>query len=170
MSFARCKVKHWYQRNKDELLHLNMAFIGGISGIYAILVRGGNFGAAQTANLIVLILDFTELNLLDVFFRTLILVVYAVSLVVAHLLNLYCSQHKKMICLAIESICVLLAGLFPADVNPLLALCPIFMLSAFQWQIFTEEKHYYSSTLFSTNNLKQALLSTVNYYLQKEYR
>ena len=49
----------------------------------------------------------------------------------------------------VESICCIIAGLIPTTVNPLLALCPVFVLSTFQWQIFTEAKHYNSSTLLS---------------------
>lgn len=153
---------------REEFLHHNMTLIGGISGIYAITIRGGNFGAAQTANLIGLILDVSSLDIFDFCLRILVLAVYSVSLVAAHLITLYYPNHKRIICLIIESLCGLLAGSFPAEANPLLALCPIFVLSAFQWQIFTEQKHYNSSTLFSTNNLKQALMSWVNYRMYKE--
>ena len=41
--------------------------------LYAILVRGGNFGAAQTMNLIEMILNFAEMNLTDAFLRLAIL-------------------------------------------------------------------------------------------------
>ena len=43
---------NWIYNHKRALLHVNLAFIGGLTGAYAILVRGGNFGAAQTMNLI----------------------------------------------------------------------------------------------------------------------
>lgn len=154
---------NWIKINKEELLHHNMTFIGGITGIYAITVRGGNFGGAQTSNLIELVLDCVSQDLFAVFVRILVLLVYAVSLVAAYLISVRFPCNKKYICLIVESICGLLAGLIPAETNPLLALCPIFALSAFQWQIFTESKHYNSSTLFSTNNLKQMLLSWTNY-------
>lgn len=156
---------NWIKKNKEELLHQNMAFIGGITGIYAITVRGGNFGAAQTANLIELVLDFVSKDLFGFSVRTLVLLVYAVSLVSAYLISVRFPSYKKYIALIVESVCGLLAGLIPKEANPLLALCPIFALSAFQWQIFTESKHYNSSTLFSTNNIKQMLLSWTNYLM-----
>lgn len=154
---------NWIKKNKEEILHLNMTFVGGIVGIYAITVRGGNFGGAQTSNLIELVVDFVSKDLYESFVRILVLLVYAVSLVAAYLISVRFPFYKKYICLIVEIVCGLFAGLIPAEVTPLLALCPIFALSAFQWQIFTEVKHYNSSTLFSTNNLKQMLLSWTNY-------
>ena len=53
---------NWIYNHKRALLHVNLAFIGGLTGAYAILVRGGNFGAAQTMNLIEMVLNFTEMN------------------------------------------------------------------------------------------------------------
>lgn len=158
----------WIQKNKDEILHHNMALIGGISAIYALMVRDGNFGAAQTTNLIELVLDFTAQDIPEFLVRVLILLIYVVSLVTAYLISLRFPRCKYQICLFVESICGLLAGLIPAEANPLLALCPIFVLSAFQWQIFTEARNYNSSTLFSTNNLKQLFLSWTNYWMNGE--
>ena len=59
---------NWIYNHKRALLHVNLAFIGGLTGAYAILVRGGNFGAAQTMNLIEMVLNFTEMNLTDASF------------------------------------------------------------------------------------------------------
>ena len=59
---------NWIYNHKRALLHVNLAFIGGLTGAYAILVRGGNFGAAQTMNLIEMVLNFTEMNLTSGYF------------------------------------------------------------------------------------------------------
>ena len=118
---------NWIKKNKEELLHQNMAFIGGITGIYAIMVRGGNFGAAQTANLIELVLDFVSKDLFGFSVRILVLLVYAVSLVSAYLISVRFPSYKKYIALIVESVCGLLAVLIPAEANPLLALCAQFL-------------------------------------------
>ena len=154
---------NWIKNNMEEIIHHSMTWVGGICAVYAIMIRGGNFGAAQTSNLIALVLDFVAKDIPSLFLRLLILFAYGFSLIVAYLVSIRCPHHAKYICFLIESICCILAGLIPTTVNPLLALSPIFILSAFQWQIFTEAKHYNSSTLFSTNNLKQMLLSWTNY-------
>lgn len=160
---------NWIQKNKQELLHYNMSLIGGISGAYAILVRGGNFGAAETTNLIELVLDCARQDILDIIIRMVILLIYSSSIIIAHLISLKLPDRKYPICLTVECVCVLLAGLIPTTVNPLVALYPIFAMSAFQWQIFTDASTYNSSTIFSTNNLKQTLLSWTNYCLKGEH-
>lgn len=161
---------NWIQKNRHEILHYNMALIGGISGAYAILVRGGNFGAAETTNLIELALDCAEHNVMDIVVRMLILLIYSSSIITAHLISLKIPDRKYPICLTFECICVLLAGLIPTTLNPLVALYPIFAMSAFQWQIFTDSTTYNSATIFSTNNLKQALLSWTNYRLERDFQ
>ena len=70
---------NWIYNHKRALLHVNLAFIGGLTGAYAILVRGGNFGAAQTMNLIEMVLNFTEMNLTDAFLRLAIFILYGRS-------------------------------------------------------------------------------------------
>lgn len=159
---------NWIRKNKHDLLHYNMAFIGGISGAYAILVRGGNFGAAETTNLIELVLDCVARDITDILVRILILLIYSSSIIAAYLMSLKIPDKKYPVCLTAECVCVLLAGMIPTTVNPLVALYPIFAMSAFQWQIFTDASTYNSSTIFSTNNLKQTLLSWTNYRLKGE--
>ena len=119
---------NWIYNHKRALLHVNLAFIGGLTGAYAILVRGGNFGAAQTMNLIEMVLNFTEMNLTD-------------------------------------AVCIWIAGIIPTSVNPLIALFPVFILNAYQWQAFTTPECYNSSTIFSTNNYKQTLLAWTRYHM-----
>ena len=70
---------NWIHNHKRALLHINLAFIGGLTGVYAILVRSGNFGAAQTMNLIEMILNFAEMNLTDAFLRLAIFILYHCS-------------------------------------------------------------------------------------------
>ena len=98
-----------------------------------------------------------------------VLLIYVISIVSSYLISVRFPSYKKYICLIVESVCALLAGFIPSETNPLLALCPIFALSAFQWQIFTESKHYNSSTLFSTNNIKQMILSWTNYLIHGDF-
>ena len=54
---------NWIYNHKRALLHVNLAFIGGLTGAYAILVRGGNFGAAQTMNLIEMVLNLSLIHI-----------------------------------------------------------------------------------------------------------
>ena len=56
-------------------------------------------------------------------------------------------------------------GLITAEVNPFVALYPVFFATAFQWCAFTGAKGYVSATIFSTNNLKQTVTSFADYLL-----
>lgn len=159
---------NWIQNHKRALLHINLAFIGGLTGAYAILVRGGNFGAAQTMNLIEMILNFAEMNLTDALLRLSIFVLYGLTIVAAFLIGERFPTAKSYIALVVEGICVWIAGVVPVSVNPLIALFPVFILNAYQWQTFTDPECYNSSTIFSTNNYKQTLLSWTRYHINHD--
>ena len=145
-----------------------MAFIGGLTGAYAILVRSGNFGAAQTMNLIEMVLDFADMKLIDAIIRFGIFIGYGAAIVAAYLIPLKFPKYKYYIALGFEAICILISGMMPLSVNPLIALLPVFILNAYQWQTFTDPECYNSSTIFSTNNYKQTLLSWTKYIQDKD--
>ena len=156
---------NWIYNHKRALLHVNLAFIGGLTGAYAILVRGGNFGAAQTMNLIEMILNFAEMNLTDAFLRLAIFILYGLAIIAAFLIGERFSSVKSYIALVIETVCVWIAGIIPSSVHPLIALFPVFILNAYQWQTFTTPECYNSSTIFSTNNYKQTILAWMRYHM-----
>lgn len=156
---------NWIYNHKRALLHVNLAFIGGLTGAYAILVRGGNFGAAQTMNLIEMVLNFTEMNFTDAFLRLAIFILYGLAIIAAFLIGEHFSSIKSYIALAVEAVCIWIAGIIPTSVNPLIALFPVFILNAYQWQAFTAPECYNSSTIFSTNNYKQTLLAWTRYHM-----
>lgn len=159
---------NWIHNHKRALLHINLAFIGGLTGAYAILVRGGNFGAAQTMNLIEMILNFTKMNLTDAFLRLAIFILYGLAIITAFLIGERFPSVKSYIALAVEAVCVWTAGIIPTSVHPLIALFPVFILNAYQWQAFTTPECYNSSTIFSTNNYKQTLLAWTRYHMSHD--
>ena len=159
---------NWIHNHKRALLHINLAFIGGLTGAYAILVRGGNFGAAQTMNLIEMILNFTKMNLTDAFLRLAIFILYGLAIITAFLIGERFPSVKTYIALAVEAVCVWIAGIIPTSVHPLIALFPVFILNAYQWQAFTTPECYNSSTIFSTNNYKQTLLAWTRYHMSHD--
>ena len=74
----------------------------------------------------------------------------------------------KYLCIALELLAVLIVGMIPATVDPLLSLYPIFFVTAFQWCVFKGAEGYACSTIFSTNNLKQTVLSFTEYFMVRE--
>ena len=73
--------------------------------------------------------------------------------------------NLKYLCIALELLAVLIVGMIPATVDPLLSLYPIFFVTAFQWCVFKGALGYVSSTIFSTNNVKQTVVSLMEYLL-----
>ncbi len=151
----------------DTVNHYVMSIVGGFLGCYALLLRG-NFGSAQTGNLIQLIIDIQKMNLLDVLLRFTAFGVFVASLAVALLMTKRNTATAKKICIVLELVMISIVGLIPVETNEMLALLPIFVIAAFQWGNFNGTEKYSSPTLFTTGNLRNCTYSWVEYYLGKE--
>lgn len=156
------------RKKYEPLLHYLMAFTGGFFGVYAIVTFCDLFGNAQTSNLIYFVTDLLGHNYQDAFLRLggVFLFMCATALTV------YLPKHSR-INLQITSIFIdmaaaVMVGLFPSDIRPVLALYPFFFATAFQWNSFKGAKGFNSSTLFSTNNLKQFTMAITEVFLNKD--
>ena len=158
----------WLRNETDTALHYNMCFIGGFLGAYALLLRGGNFGSAQTGNLIEAIICGTQGNLAEFLIRLLALLIYGAALVAAYLLSKSYKGDVRPVCIIVEAAGIIIAAVLPGTLNPIVALYPIFCVTAFQWGIFAGAKGYNSATIFSTNNIKQMLLGWTEYIRTKD--
>ncbi len=150
-------------RHMDIQLHWLMSLVGGFLGSYAILLRDGNFGSAQTTNLIYLIFDMMRGDVIETILRMGAVVIYIATLLIATLVPIYFKSDFRRLCISIEIIGVVLVGFIPLEVNPLLAVYPIFAITALQWGTYSGASGYSSSTIFSTNNLKQTVISGAEY-------
>lgn len=155
-------------KNKDseKIIHYLMCLIGGFFGSYALLSRG-NFGSAQTANLINLFINLGASDFLDAVLRLLALIAFVLLLVISTFIREKFDEESMKYCILVEIMGVILIGFIPSRINELLALLPLFALSAFQWGIFSGTKEYNSSTLFSTGNIRECINSWVGYRRQK---
>lgn len=148
----------------DLWMHCLMALVGGFLGAYAIFNRFDIFGSAVTGNLIHLVMDFEDGKMISVLTRFGSVVVFALAVAIATLIPAKTNWNIRKICLWIEiPVCILLA-FFPADMNGMLSLYPVFFITAFQWTSFTGACGYVCSTIFSTNNLKQTVSSFCLYW------
>lgn len=157
--------KKMKERKYDATVHYVMAICGGFLGVYGIINRLSVFGSAQTANLISVIGDLVGKNLSDVVLRIGAFLIYISAIVLATILEKKTTWHLKYIVIGVEFLAICILSFFPENMNPILALYPIFFVSAFQWCVFKGAKGYVSSTIFSTNNLKQAFSAWTEYYL-----
>ena len=81
--------------------------------------------------------------------------------------------HKTKINVQRYGILILIAGsiflnFIPATSDPVAGLLPLFFIMATQWSIFHGANGYNSSTIFSTNNFRQASLAIGEYICTKD--
>ncbi len=148
--------------------HRIMAFTGGFFGGYAILTRADVFGNAQTANLIGLTLAITGRNAKEVLCRIFCLLLYIFGTALYTLMVHRTNWNVKRIAVGIDAICAVLLIYMPRELPIIVTLYPIAFAMSFQWNAFPGNYGYISSTIFSTNNTKQATISMVEYILSKD--
>ena len=149
-------------------IHYMMAVCGGIFGAYALFGRMAVFGSAQTANLIELMGDIVGRNFGEAVLRAGALLIYGGSMVTATILAKKTKLPLKYTALILEAAVAVVLACIPESVNPIIALYPAFFMTAFQWCVFTGAKGYASSTIFSTNNVKQTFVSATEYFLSDD--
>ena len=151
---------------QEEILHYIVCVSGGFMGGYALFTRLGNFGSAQTGNLIEIVLNIFGRDYKEVALRLAALLLFIFGNVSCVLIK----QNLGKLVLKIYTFCVLFIGyiflaFIPADADAVLGLLPIFFMSSVQWFTFTGTRKYNCSTIFSTNNLKQMVLGYTYYHL-----
>ena len=151
---------------QEELLHNIMCVSGGFMGGYALFSRLGNFGSAQTANLIEIILNIFGRDYKEVGLRLVALLLFILGNVSGVLIK----QRFGRFDIKIYTFTVLILGFItlsfmPENADFVLALLPVFFMSSVQWFTFTGTRKYNCSTIFSTNNLKQMILAYTYYHL-----
>lgn len=155
--------------NRSEVwTHFIMAVCGGFFGGYAIFGRMAVFGSAQTANLIEMVGDILGRNFTDASLRLGALLLYVAAMVIFAVLRKKTPLNLKYLAIAIDAAAAAASAAMPGQMDPVLALYPVFFAMSFQWCVFKGAEGYACSTIFSTNNLKQTVLSLTEYFLAGE--
>ena len=71
----------------DAILHWNISLVGGFLGAYAILLHAGNFGSAQTGNLMEMGAELVSMEWFNVLLRLAALVLFGLGVASAYLLT-----------------------------------------------------------------------------------
>ena len=157
------------RRKKYEVrVHFIMTVCGGCFGGYAIFGRMAVFGTAQTANLIELMGDILGRNAGEALLRILALVIYVGAMIIFSILAKKTAVNLRYLAILLEMLTAALIGFFPKEMNPIVALYPVFFATSFQWCVFKGADGYACSTIFSTNNVKQTVLSFTDYFLTEK--
>ena len=149
--------------------HHAMAVVGGFFGVYALMTRSDTFGSSETSNLIFLTIDGLGASFPDFLIRLGATLCYIAGIVFATLMPKYLKRTDlRSLSLLIDFAACLLLAQIPGDVNPVLALYPMFFATAVQWLSYTQAAGYNSATIFSTNNLRQCFAGLTEYLYSRE--
>lgn len=149
--------------NIDLYRHLSFAAVGGFFGAYAILCRCGVLASAQTMNLLELTIEALRGDGLAVLLHFGALALYVLGTMLTVLLPHYLHVDMHLAVPVIDAAACVLLCFIPADANVILSLYPIFFAMSVQWSSFAGARGFVSSTIFSTNNTKQASLAFAEY-------
>ena len=154
--------------NMERIIHLNMAMIGGFIGGYAILNHCDLFGSAQTANMIILAQEFVGRDRADFFLRLIGLFLYMLGLASSVVIpRLFKNINMKLYSITVDVIALTIVSFIPEKTASFIALYPLFFATAAQWCSFKGMEGYNSSTIFSTNNLRQFTTAFTEYLCDK---
>lgn len=152
----------------EARIHHIVSLIGGFLGAYAIISRTSNFGSAETTNMIAIVIGLMDNNLEAYIFRLLALVLYISAIIFTVALPKICKVNMQYLSMVIDAIGMIILAFIPTDINPIIALFPVFFMSAFQWNSFPRANGYFCSTIFSTNNLRQMIIGFTEYLANKK--
>lgn len=153
----------------DRILHHAAAVVGGFMGAYALLNHDNIFGSSQTSNMIRLVSGPIAGCVLSLWLMMLgAFLIYAFSLALTVLLPKFTKVKLRFASCVLTALCAVILAFVPEGAEHEIALYPIFFSMAFQWNAFISAEGYVSSTIFSTNNLKQAVTSLTEYICSKK--
>ena len=152
------------QRILERRLHLNMTLLGGFIGGYAILSHDDLFGSAQTTNMISLVIGAAggpDSEWLARFFGLLVYIAgLASTVLISHKIN---KEQQKRFSIILDALVLFFVAFLPKDLDIFIATYPLFYVTSFQWCTFKGADGFVSSSIFSTNNLRQCITGFSEY-------
>lgn len=148
----------------ERRLHLNITLIGGFMVGYGVLNRHDILGSAQTGNMISLAMAAVGHSDEQWAFRIIALVIFIMSICSTVFISQKTTkQNLKRLSILIDGLALFIVGFYPAEMNPFVALFPIFIATAFQWCSFKGADGFASASIFCTNNLRQCVTGFTEY-------
>ena len=154
---------------KETAVHHAMALSGGFFGMYALMIRSATFGSSETSNLIYLVVAGLSGSLHSFLIRFGALACYIAGIVFATLApKILKKPDFRYVSIGTGILACLLLAQLPEEMDPVLALYPMFFATAVQWLAFTGAAGYNRATIFSTNNLRQCFAGLTEYLYSRE--
>ena len=144
-------------QNREAHIHYIVAFIGGFLGIFPVVNAVHFLGSAQTSNLIDIVLASLRADWSSLLLHAFGAFLYVLAVFLVTFLPKHTRLNVKWLALFVDAAASFVMWLFPLERNlPLtMYLYPTFFAMAFQWCSFKGAYGFTSSTIFSTNNLRQ---------------
>lgn len=149
-------------------VHYSVSVVGGFLGGYALLNHHELFGNAQTANLIHMAMNIVGQDFIDFLLRLLDLVLYLSGFACTVFLPKYTKWNLHFCSVIFNFLTVIILFFMPKGISDYIALAPVFFATAFQWNSFKGAGGFVSSSIFSTNNLRQFSTSFFEYLCDKD--
>lgn len=140
-------------------IHYVMAFTGGMLGLFPMFNVVKMFGSAQTSNLIECVLNAFGNDWSAVFMHLGGAGLYALAVFLVTFLPAHTKINIQITSLFVDVAAAVVMALMPSDLPAVVYFYPTFFAMSFQWSSFGGAYGYVSSTIFSTNNLKQFVSS-----------
>ncbi len=144
------------QQDLKQTIFFTMAVAGGFFGGYTI-ARCGVLASAETVNLISLTKALLELDTSQILMRLGAALFFSLAIGLSTILLLRVGERLPLYAIAADIVGIILTGFLPMEAQ-FFALYPIFFVTGFQWNAFSGVNDYASSCVFSTNNLRQAVI------------
>ncbi|GFI61833.1 hypothetical protein IMSAG049_01002 [Clostridiales bacterium] len=151
---------------RELSVYLPLAFVGGFLEIYTYINMSGLFANAQTSNLVMLFNNLCQMNFNGVVFSIISMCLYISGIAMTVLIPPKMKDRGKVwpsLCIVIEGVCIFAVGLAPFGISGRVAALPVFFLTAIQYNTFKSVQGQGVSTVFCTNNIRQAVIHFCKY-------
>ena len=153
---------------KQMTLHHTVSIIGGFMAGYTIINHSDILANAQTGNLIKLVLSAFRGDILSIGFIVLLFLTYSGGCVFYAVFRRYSPLSMKIVSLIATALAVCATGLLSLMGNGYLAVVPIAFAMPVQWNAYKKAGGNSSATIFSSNNVRQAVMLTTVYVMDKD--
>lgn len=153
---------------KQIILHHTVSMTGGYLAGYTIINHLDILANAQTGNLLRLVVSACTGNWESIGYCTLLFFVYASGCVFYTIYRRYTALSMKIISLIVTSLAIVGTGLLSHIGNHFLAVLPIAFAMPVQWNAYKKAGSNSSATIFSSNNVRQAVMLLTTYLLDKD--
>ena len=153
---------------KQKTLHHAVSMIGGFMAGYTIFNHTEILANAQTGNLIKLVLSACSGDLGSIGFMVLSFFVYAAGNVFYVVCRRFARLSMKIVSFIVTSLAIPMVGLLCITGNPFLSVLPIVFAMPIQWNAFKTAGGNSSSTIFSSNNVRQAVILLTGYVMDRD--